>query len=71
MTDTALDTLLEAVRELTDVVDRFLTSEGYQRDTVKMNSMFSIKAKLDALIKLRRGRPDDVPAKQARDEAGK
>ncbi len=57
MTDTTLDTLLEAVRFLVLItpLDRVQYED---RPTLE-----AIEEKLDALIKQRKGRPDDQPAK--------
>ncbi len=57
MTDTTLDALLEAVRFLVLItpLDRVQYED---RPTLE-----AIEEKLDALIKLRGGRPDDQPAK--------
>ena len=67
MTDTTLDALLEAVRDLTDITECLLGRMQHEQSLAIDYRPLAERAnanaaKLYALIKQRKGRPDDQPA---------
>ncbi len=63
MTDVTLDALLEAVRQLSCTVAMIMFDTNYPVDCLQFRDLRATQAKIDALIKLRHGRPDGQPAK--------
>jgi len=61
MVDTTLDALLEAVRTLTGLVDDSLSVQGFKSNGATRQDVKDLKNKLDALIKQRKGGPNDAP----------
>lgn len=65
MVDQSIDALLEAVRGLTEeaIYTIEIADEEVWDVERRLIRLHEIRDRLDALIKLRRGRPDDQPAK--------
>jgi N-acetylglucosamine kinase-like BadF-type ATPase len=69
MTDVALDSILNALREVTaelaELANMLSHEQGLSIDYCQFGSRINrITANLDAMIKQRNGRPDDEPAKR-------